>query len=77
MRKRHMHYRNKSVVLTDKIPGWIKHNSLFLGFVSLVWLVWKTGSKPSRIAYPCQKTAAANVGIFLIPALVASIYKYL
>lgn len=29
-----------------------------LGFFALVWVVLRTGSKPSRLSYPCQQTAA-------------------
>lgn len=34
--------------------------------VSLFWLVIRTGGKPSRITYPCQKAAVANIHIFLL-----------
>ena len=34
-----------------------------LGAASLLWLVVRSGPKPQRLAYPCQKTAAANVVI--------------
>ena len=37
-----------------------------LAAASLVWLIVKTGRKPSRIVYPCQKAAVANIHIFLI-----------
>ncbi len=37
-----------------------------LAAVSLIWLVIRTGSKPSRITYPCQKAAVANINIFLL-----------
>jgi len=33
---------------------------------SLVWLIVKTGRKPSRIVYPCQKAAIANINLFLV-----------
>ncbi|MDQ1281277.1 MAG: hypothetical protein QG670_2542, partial [Thermoproteota archaeon] len=34
-------------------------------FVSIVWLIVRTGTKPSRISYPCQKAAVTNIYIFL------------
>jgi len=34
---------------------------------SVVWLVWRSGTQPRRLSYPCQQAAAANVGIFAIP----------
>jgi len=33
---------------------------------SLVWLIIKTGRKPSRVTYPCQKAAILNIHLFLI-----------
>ncbi len=33
---------------------------------SVVWLIVRTGRKPSRITYPCQKAAVANIHIFLV-----------
>ena len=33
---------------------------------SVVWLIARTGRKPSRITYPCQKAAVANIHIFLV-----------
>ena len=47
--------------------------SFFLGFLSFVWLILRSGTKPSRIGYPCQKIAAIYTkqwfGIFLLPVL--------
>ena len=37
-----------------------------LAVVSVVWLIVRTGTKPSRISYPCQKAAVANINIFLV-----------
>ena len=35
---------------------------------SLIWLLIRTGRKPSRITYPCQRAAVANIHIFLLVA---------
>jgi len=44
-----------------------------VGISSLLWLMLRSGARPSRILYPCQKVAAANVeawvGISLIGVL--------
>ena len=32
--------------------------------VSAIWLLLRTGNKPSRIVYPCQQAAVTNIGIF-------------
>ena len=33
---------------------------ILLGVVSFLWFLFRTGSKPSRISYPCQRAALAN-----------------
>ena len=38
---------------------------LVMGIASLLWFVIRTGSKPSRAAYPCQKAALANASAWL------------
>ncbi|MHA2231789.1 MAG: DUF362 domain-containing protein, partial [Candidatus Hodarchaeales archaeon] len=38
---------------------------LLLGFTNLLWLIIRTGTKPSRITYPCQKAAATNFSLSL------------
>ncbi|MHA1864433.1 MAG: DUF362 domain-containing protein [Candidatus Thorarchaeota archaeon] len=37
---------------------------------SAVWILLRTGSKPSRISYPCQQVAVTNIGIFKTALLV-------
>jgi hypothetical protein len=36
-----------------------------MGIGSLVWLLLRSGTKPKRLAYPCQRIAAANSAGFL------------
>jgi len=44
----------------------VKSKSLLLiGLVSLLWLLLRTGTKPTRIVYPCQRAAANNVSMTL------------
>jgi len=43
----------------------VKNSFLFVSIASLIWLLLRSGTKPSRIAYPCQRAAAANVGAFV------------
>ncbi len=48
------------------------HNRLAIAVASLLWLIFRSGSQPRRITYPCQQVAAVNVGAFaagLVPAL--------
>ncbi|MEM4871375.1 MAG: DUF362 domain-containing protein [Thermofilaceae archaeon] len=37
----------------------------FIGLASLIWFLLRTGTKPSRIAYPCQRAALANASLWL------------
>lgn len=51
---------------------WVLHNRLAIGLASFVWLAVRSGTQPRRLAYPCQRVAAANVSVLalgLIPAL--------
>ncbi len=47
--------------------------------MSFVWLILRSGTKPSRIDYPCQKMAAIYTkqwfGIFLLPVLGLGFFK--
>lgn len=41
---------------------------------SLLWLIWRSGSQPRRLSYPCQQAAMANLGVFsllLVPGAAA------
>jgi len=54
---------------------WVLANSTVAGLFALLWLILRTGSRPSRLAYPCQQAAfsAATLafGAPLIAALTA------
>ena len=53
--------------------------SFILGFLSFVWLILRSGTKPSRIHYPCQQMAAVYTkqwfGIFLLPVLGLGVFQ--
>ncbi len=36
----------------------------FIAVVSALWIILRTGKKPTRIVYPCQQVAVANIKIF-------------
>jgi hypothetical protein len=40
-------------------------NVVLFAAASLVWFVFRTGTKPTRIVYPCQRAALANISVFL------------
>jgi len=47
----------------------IRQNTLFIGIASLIWLLYRSGTKPSRVRYPCQQACLANVSMYLSPAI--------
>ncbi|MBS7615551.1 DUF362 domain-containing protein, partial [Candidatus Bathyarchaeota archaeon] len=44
----------------------IRHSTLIIGVLSLFWFLYRTGTKPSRVVYPCQRAAASNCYAFLL-----------
>lgn len=50
----------------------VLRNRFLIAIASLVWLIWRSGTQPRRLAYPCQQAAAANLGflaVLFVPAL--------
>lgn len=47
------------------VGRWVLRNRLGLALASLLWLLFRSGSNPKRLSYPCQQVAAFNVGAFL------------
>jgi len=43
----------------------IRSSAFIIGLLSLAWFVFRTGRKPSRASYPCQRAAALNAQIWL------------
>jgi len=60
---------------TKKLLYRIRQNVFLIGFFSLIWLILRTGTKPSRAVYPCQRAAAANsylwFTVYVLPFLFA------
>ena len=56
-----------------RVIHWIRHNFSFFifGLVCIIWFLFRTGTKPSRIEYPCQRASIAGanlwVAVFLFP----------
>lgn len=61
---------------TKKLLKRVFNCYFLLGLLSLVWLMVRTGTKPTRALYPCQKVALANAGswlsLFVIPFFLGS-----
>jgi uncharacterized protein (DUF362 family) len=47
------------------IIGRLKENLFVVGLLSILWFIFRTGRKPSRVAYPCQQVAAFNGNIWI------------
>lgn len=52
--------KNRFVTFLNKAWLYIWHTAFIVGPISLIWFAIRTGTKPSRAAYPCQQAAAAN-----------------
>lgn len=44
----------------------VVRNRAAIAIASLIWLVWRSGTQPRRLGYPCQQAAAANLGFFAV-----------
>lgn len=73
-------------VLFNRLGHWsgriwhlLVRNRIALCIASLVWLIYRSGTQPRRIVYPCQQVAAFNVTALLggvLPALFLSKKKH-
>jgi len=53
-----------------KLARSLTGNAVVVGIVSLFWLLSRSGTKPSRIVYPCQRAAATTSYTFLLYPIV-------
>ena len=52
------------------LTRWLFANSILAGIFALTWLVLRSGSKPSRFAYPCQQAALSTATLaFGVPVV--------
>jgi hypothetical protein len=55
---------------------WILTNTLISGIFALAWLVLRSGTRPSRLVYPCQQaalsTATLAFGVPVVAAVIAA-----
>ncbi|MGQ9648520.1 MAG: DUF362 domain-containing protein [Phycisphaerae bacterium] len=58
--------------------SWLWHfvlrNRVAIFIASLFWLLYRSGTKPQRLAYPCQQVAAVNVGAFIAALVPVSLF---
>lgn len=53
-----------------RLRRYLYGNMTLLGILSVIWLIARTGRKPSRINYPCQRAALANATVLMGGAVV-------
>jgi uncharacterized protein (DUF362 family) len=53
-----------------------RYSPLLVSLACLVWFLWRVGTKPSRIAYPCQQLALAQIVLYFGPAAVPLLGVY-
>jgi len=51
---------------------WLIGNSTIAGVFALLWLLLRSGARPSRLAYPCQQAALTSAGLAFSASLVAA-----
>jgi len=76
--------KSQAVLWLLSFNGWDKkekknHNSSFLllGMTSLLWFLFRTGTKPTRALYPCQRAALETVSMSaqaFLPAALTSLF---
>jgi len=55
-----------------QLKRWLLANSIISGICALAWLILRSGTKPSRFAYPCQQAALSTATLaFGVPAVAA------
>jgi hypothetical protein len=47
------------------VSRFFTHSFLWLGIGSILWLLLRSGAKPSRLRYPCQRAAAGTGSLWL------------
>jgi hypothetical protein len=58
----------------DRIRRFLQH-PVFLGIAALLWLIFRSGQKPSRLAYPCQQAAFSTTTLILVVPLAAALIR--
>ncbi|MBS7649453.1 DUF362 domain-containing protein [Candidatus Bathyarchaeota archaeon] len=61
-------------MIKDKVVKWLLRklikNPIYIGVVSLIWLLYRSGTKPTRVVYPCQRASAViSFHILIYPIL--------
>jgi hypothetical protein len=70
------HHRHSLIMSQGFWRRWFAAGSLCSGLLAGLWLLLRSGTKPSRLAYPCQQaaysTATLTLGVPLVSTVVAA-----
>src|SRR3989304_4972442 len=54
---------------------WRRFDVLLMGCAALLWLILRSGPKPTRLSYPCQQSAfGLGAGVFGAPFVAAVVH---
>ena len=70
----HAHGHRAGRFIHQFLGRWFLANSLLGGILATLWLVFRSGTKTSRLAYPCQRAAISTATLaFGVPFAAAVI----
>ncbi len=54
------------MTMNRRVIHWISHHVHFFifGWLCITWFLFRTGTKPSRIVYPCQQASIAGAHLW-------------
>ena len=58
---------------TNFLVRWFVTNTILTGIFALLWLVFRSGPKPNRLAYPCQQAAFSTASLAFGAPVVAAL----
>ena len=61
--------------LLTMVSRFFTHSFLWIGIGSVLWLLWRSGTKPSRLRYPCQQAAAGTSSLWLSAFILPGILR--
>jgi len=55
------------MTIKRRLTNWIRHNFSFFifGVICIIWFLFRTGTKPSRVEYPCQQASIAGANLWM------------
>jgi hypothetical protein len=56
----------ESILTRNRLIERLRESFFLFGLTCLVWYLVRTGTKPSRASYPCQKAAAFNANLWAV-----------